>query len=405
MGTSLATGLSKAKESAAAAKEAVLAAKAKLEGGRVDLSMLYVSSEYDYGKAVDAVRKATNNAPLIGASSAGEFTEKRVEKGSVAVGLLSSDDIKVFTALAEGVKENPEAAMRRVAANLPREVEGYPHLTAIILVDGLSGAGEEVALLTSYLSGHKLKVVGGMAGDDFKMTKTFVFSNDKVRTNALSACLLASKMPLFTGVKHGHTPLSEELKASRTKGNVLYEINGRPAWEIWKKETAQVARKRGIDVEQLKTPAEIAQFLTNYMLGLATGKDGQYKTRWPESVNKDGSLNFTCGIAQGAIFRIMDSSNLENQINAAEKAARIARKSAENAGHSEFAGIIVFDCAHRQMLLGDRFSEAVDRFKRVLPDVPMLGLETYGEIRLEPGEFSGFHNSTSVVLLLPSSTG
>jgi methyl-accepting chemotaxis protein len=101
----------------------------------------------------------------------------------------------------------------------------------------------------------------------------------------------------------------------------------------------------------------------------------------------------------------MDSSNLENQINAAEKAARIARKSAENAGHSEFAGIIVFDCAHRQMLLGDRFSEAVDRFKRVLPDVPMLGLETYGEIRLEPGEFSGFHNSTSVVLLLPSSTG
>jgi methyl-accepting chemotaxis protein len=405
MGTSLATGLSKAKESAAAAKEAVLAAKAKLEGGRVDLSMLYVSSEYDYGKAVDAVRKATNNAPLIGASSAGEFTEKRVEKGSVAVGLLSSDDIKVFTALAEGVKENPEAAMRRVAANLPREVEGYPHLTAIVLIDGLSGAGEEVALLTSYLSGHKLKVVGGMASDDFKMTKTFVFSDDKVRTNALSACLLASKMPLFTGVKHGHTPLSEELKASRTKGNVLYEINGRPAWEIWKKETAQAARKRGLDVEQLKTPAEIAQFLTNYMLGLATGKDGQYKTRWPGSVNEDGSLNFTCGIAQGAIFRIMDSSNLENQINAAEKAARIARKSAENAGHSEFAGIIVFDCAHRQLLLGDRFSEAVDRFKRVLPDVPMLGLETYGEIRLEPEEFSGFHNSTSVVLLLPSSTG
>ena len=45
-------------------------------------SMLYVSSECDYGKAVDAVRKATNNAPLIRASSAGEFTEKPVEKGS-----------------------------------------------------------------------------------------------------------------------------------------------------------------------------------------------------------------------------------------------------------------------------------------------------------------------------------
>jgi methyl-accepting chemotaxis protein len=236
------------------------------------------------------------------------------------------------------------------------------------------------------------------------MEKTFVFSDDKVCTNALSVCLLASKIPLFTGVKPGHTPLSKKLRASRTEGNVLYEIDGRPAWEIWKKETAHAARKRGIEVDQLKTPTEIAWFFTNYMLGLSTGKDDQYKIRWPESLNEDGSLNFTCGIVQGAVFRIMDGGNLEKQINALEKAAGMARESAKNAGYSEFAGIIVFDCAHRQLMLGDRFSDAVDRFKKTFPAVPVLGWETYGEISLEPGEFSGFHNSTSVVLLLPSST-
>ena len=89
MGTRLATGLSKAKESAVAAKEAVMMAKEKLEGGRVDLSMVYASTEYDYRKVVDTVRKTTNNAPLIGASSAGEFTEERVERKSVAVGLMA----------------------------------------------------------------------------------------------------------------------------------------------------------------------------------------------------------------------------------------------------------------------------------------------------------------------------
>ncbi len=97
----------------------------------------------------------------------------------------------------------------------------------------------------------------------------------------------------------------------------------------------------------------------------------------------------------------MDGSNLEQQINAAEEAAREALQNAENAGHSDFAGIFVFDCAVRQLMLGDRFPEAVDRFKKVLPGVPILGWETYGEIRLEPGQFSGFHNATSVVLLLP----
>lgn len=401
METTLATGLGKATDSTAAALEAVLQAKEKLGNSRIDLSIVYSSSEYDHRQVVDAVRGATNNAPLIGASSSGEFTEKKVESGSVVVGLLSSDDIKVFTALAEGVKENPEAAIKEVIAKLHDNVEGYPHLTAILLIDGLSGSGEEVTLLASYLFNKELRIIGGMAGDDFKMEKTFVFSDDKVCTNALSICLLASKMPLFTGIKHGHNPLSRALKVTKAKGNVLYEINNKPAWEMWKNETAENAKKRGIDAGKLTTPDEIAQYFTNYMLGLKTEKEGEYKARWPSSINEDYSLNFACGIAEGAVFHIMDCSNLDDQVNAAEEAAKMARQSAENAGYSEFAGILVFDCAHRQLILGDRFLEAVDRFKKVLPGVPMLGWETYGEIRMEPGQFSGFHNSTSVVLLLP----
>jgi len=398
--TKFATSLSKGKDGAMVAKEAVLRAKEKLDGARVDLSIVYSSSYYDPRKVVDAIREATNNAPLIGSSSAGEFTEEKVERGSVAVGLLSSDDIKIFTAITEGVKEDPEAAIKEVVAKLPTDVEGYPYLTAIILIDGLSGVGEEVTLLASYHFGKELKIVGGMASDDFKMEKTFVFSDDNVCTNALGVCLFASKMPLFTSVKHGHTPLSRAFKAIRAEGNVLYEINNRSAWEIWKEETAEVARNRGIDVEQLKTPSEIAQFFANYILGLATEKEGEYRIRWPASINEDGSLNFTCGIAEGAVFRIMDGSNFEKQINAAEEAARIAKQSSENAGYSDFAGILVFECAVRQLMLGDRFSEAVDRFKKVLPGVPILGWETYGEIRLEPGQFSGFHNTASAILLI-----
>lgn len=401
MTTKLATGLSKGKDSAAVATEAVLQAKKKLGENRVDLSIVYSSNLYDHSVVVDAVRKATNNAPLIGASTTGEFTEERVEKGSIAVGLLCSDDIKIFTAMTEGVKQDTEAAIREVVANLPDNVDGYPYSTAILLIDGLSGVGEEATLLASYLFGRELKIVGGMAGDDFKMEKTFVFSDDKVCTDALSFCLFVSKMPLFTSVKHGYIPLSRALKATRTKDNVLYEINDRPAWELWKEETAEAAGKRGIDVELLKSPPEIAQFFTNYILGLATEREGEYKIRWPEKINEDGSLDFTCGIAEGAAFRIMDGSNLENQIIATEEAARIAKQSAENASYDEFAGILVFDCAARQLMLGTRFTENVDRFKKVLSGIPLLGCGVYGEIRLEPGQFSGFHNTSSVVLLLP----
>jgi methyl-accepting chemotaxis protein len=53
------------------------------------------------------------------------------------------------------------------------------------------------------------------------------------------------------------------------------------------------------------------------------------------------------------------------------------------------------------LILGDEFYRGVDQFKDVLGDVPILGWETYGEICMEPGQFSGFHNTTSVVLIIP----
>lgn len=405
MGTKLSTGLSKGKNGAEAAKNAVLQAKRKLGEDRVDISMVYSSSEYDYKEVVAAVREATNNAPLIGASSAGEFTEEKIERGSVAVGLISSDDIKFFTALAEGVKQDPEAAIKEIAAKLPDNIEDYPYLNAILLIDGLAGVGEEITMMASYIFEQtfdkKIKLVGGCAGDDMQFKETFVFLDDRVVTNAVSVCLLASRMPLFTAVKHGHTPMSKPLKVTMAKDNVVYEINGRPAWEIWKEETAEAVKKRGIEIEKLDKSSLTELILGNYELGFPSEKEGEYKIRFPLSINNDGSLNFSCGIAEGAVFRIMDGSNIERQINAAGEAVRTALQSAENEGYLDFAGLFVFECGVRLMLLGDEFYNSVTQYKKALSGIPILGFETYGEVRLEPGQFSGFHNTTSVGLLLP----
>jgi methyl-accepting chemotaxis protein len=36
--------------------------------------------------------------------------------------------------------------------------------------------------------------------------------------------------------------------------------------------------------------------------------------------------------------------------------------------------------------------------------VPVAGFETYGEIALDVGDMSGFHNTTTVVLAFPEGT-
>lgn len=406
MATRFATGLAKGKDSATVAADAVRQAKQKLpESSRVDLAIVYASRVHDYPQVVAAVRNATGKAPLIGSSSAGEFTEERIETASVAVGLISSDDIRFFTAMAEGVKDDPELAVRSLANRFPLRMEGFPHFSAILLVDGLAGVGEEITILASYVFeqvlGERVKLVGGCAGDDMQFKETFVFSDDRVATNAVSVCLLASRMPLFTAVRHGHIPLSKPLKATRANGNVLYEVDGRPAWEVWKEETAQAVKDSGIILDELDESALTERVLGNYELGLPTEIEGEYKIRLPLAVGAGGSLSFSCGIAEGSTFRIMDGSNLENLINAAAETATLAKQSAEDSGFSSFAGLLVFECGVRLTLLGNDFPRSVERYKNALPGTPMLGWETYGEIRMESGQFSGFHNTTSVVLLIP----
>jgi hypothetical protein len=81
MVTTLTTGLCDGENGALAAKGAVSQAKEKLGRARIDLSIVYSSSEYDYQEVVDVVREVTGNAPLIGASTAESLLRRALIRG------------------------------------------------------------------------------------------------------------------------------------------------------------------------------------------------------------------------------------------------------------------------------------------------------------------------------------
>jgi len=396
MGTKLGTGLAKGENSPEVARIAVETAKKNLGEEKVDLALVFCSAKYNYQEVVDTVRQLTNNASLIGCSTGGEFTQDRVEKESIAVGLISSDIMEFSTAFAEGLKEDEVATMKELAESKPQTTEEYPYLAGILLIDGLAGKGEEAPANFFNMLETNIVLGGGAAGDDLKFENTFVFCDDKVSTNAASLCYILSKSPIFTSVKHGHTPLSEALKVTKVKGNILYEVDGRPAWEVWKEKAGEDAKKIGIDVDKLTNPSEIGIFLVRYELGIPIGEE--YKIRVPLSKNDDGSLNFACTIPEGITIYITKSPK-EDQIASARTAMEIAK---QRAGDTKLAGALIFDCVCRAIILGEKFPSAVEEFKKIIGNIPLLGWETYGEICLRTGDFSGFHNTTSVVMLLPA---
>lgn len=111
----------------------------------------------------------------------------------------------------------------------------------------------------------------------------------------------------------------------------------------------------------------------------------------------EGGIGFACGIPQGSVIRIMESTP-ERQVESARKAARQARAMLGGAG---VAGALVFDCACRKIILGEHLQAAVNAIAEEVEGKPLAGFEGYGEIAMSAGDMSGFHNTTTVVLAFP----
>lgn len=376
-----------------AAAKLVADLKRDLAGQAPALVMVFASTQQPLGEVAAPLAAAFTGAQVLGASTAGEFTERGETKGAVCAVAIAGA-FKVYAGIGSGLQAQPERAVAQALEGLPRAVAGYPYRTGILLVDTMAGNCEEVALMAAGELGADEPLVGGAAGDDLKMVSTFVSCGARAANDALVIAQIFSKAPLGLGVRHGHRPLSAPLRVTRAHGNLVEEIEGRPAWDVWREATRDAAKLQGIDVDALAA-AEETTFLLRFEAGLAAGTE--YKIRAPLSRTAEGAISFACGVPEGAVIRITESTP-KDQIDSAREAARRANA---KLGGRPAAGAIVFDCICRNLILNAEFGSAVRAMVEELGNVPLAGFETYGEIALDAGDMSGFHNTTSVVLAFP----
>ncbi len=378
---------------AEAAAKLVADLKRDLAGEVPALVMVFASTQQPLGEVAAPLAAAFAGAQVIGASTAGEFTERGETKGAVCAVAIAGA-YKVYSGIGSGVQAQPERAVAQALEGLPRAVAGYPYRTGILLVDTMAGNCEEVALIAAGELGADEPLVGGAAGDDLKMVSTFVSCGARAANDAVVLAQIFSKAPLGVGVRHGHRPLSAPLRVTKAHGNLVEQIEGRPAWDVWREATRDAAKLQGIDVDALAA-ADETTFLLRFEAGLAAG--AEYKIRAPLSRTVEGAISFACGVPEGAVIRITESTP-KDQIESAREAARRANA---KLGGRPAAGAIVFDCICRNLILKAEFGSAVRAMVEELGNVPLAGFETYGEIALDAGDMSGFHNTTSVVLAFP----
>lgn len=397
MSTIFATSVVKEKDSCAAGMALGLDALNKMHGEKPDVAVVFGSPDYDYDQVFNSIRSVAGNIQIVGCTSAGEFTEKEVSHGGIACAFISSDTHSFFSGIGAGVQKQQNMAVEDALKDIPKEIPGFPYLSAMLFVDGLCGKGEETMQTASSMLGSNVKLFGGAAADNFRFKKTHVFGAGSTYTDAVSICLVASQKPIICSAKHGHHPISPPLRITKAKDNILYELDGKVALDVSKEyaheEIAEFDLKKNYSIHDSEA---LSKYLLKHEAGVVIAND-TYKIRFPISCNPDGSLNFVCTIDKNTFIQIMGTQP-SDQITSAKCAAKQALEIADGA---KIAGLIIFDCACRGMILKERFSSAVDAIKETFPGIPMLGVETYGEIAHENGSCAEFHNTTTVIMLIP----
>jgi methyl-accepting chemotaxis protein len=395
-GTVVATGTSTATAGHRAGREAATAARERLAADRIDFCQVFAAAALDPEAVLAAVREVVDaETAVVGCSATGTFTEERTMDDGVAVALVTSDSFRFDAAMATGLGENVQGTVRDAVRALPDDVD-YPYQSAIALHDGLSGIGERLALAIQRRLGPHVGFAGGAASDDYRMASTPVFCGETVAEDALALVLVSGEQRAVISVDHGHEPVSESHAVTDASGNVVRELDGRPAFEVWKDAVRDSVTERfGVSVDALDPESDTLYMLLGaYEFGIDQGD--AYKIRWPRvAVAEEGALEFAVDVPEGTVLRVMYGSRA-GQIESAGRAARDAVEQSD----SGLAGGFVYDCACREFVLGEEFPDAVDAIGDAL-SAPFAGFETYGELCMQMGQLSGFHNTSTVLFAFP----
>ena len=360
----------------------------KLGGSRPDVLIVFASPNHDFTALLAALQQTCQPALLLGCSSAGEFSGCTSLEGSVSVMALLSADIRFNAAIATGLREDRDAAMRRILPVFTAHAHPeFPYRSALILTDALAGDADEMIHEITVETHGMYQLFGGGAADDGKFHQTHVFLGDEVHSDALVILEILSKKPIGLGVKHGWEPCGEALRVTASEGSRLISLNAITA--------VDVIERHALATGQNFDRADPLPFFLHNVIGIDTG-DG-YKLRVPLMLHPDGAISCAAEVPVGATVHLMIAS-----VASATEAARTASQAAiAGLKGNEHAGSLVFDCMATRARLGRQFGEELQAVSTILGSENFAGCNTYGQIARADGQFSGFHNCTAIVCAFP----
>lgn len=330
------------------------------EGTSAALVMVFGDTDTMEREACHAGLKARYpNARIVGLSTAGNILGPSVRDSEAVATAVMFDGGRVEVVTSETPdNETLEAVSRQLIEALPQE--GLKHV--FVMFGGITLNGSAIATGVNSVN-KSLCITGGLAGDGFRFDHCVVMCDGPARQSLAAAVgFYGDGFRIQIGCKGGWDEFGAERTVTRSEGNVVYEIDDKPAITLYE--------------------AYLGEYITDlpasgllFPLSVKERGDDKEVIRVMMAVNGDGSITFAGDVPQNATVRLM-KTNVNNMIDGAETVARTIRVPDDTA-----ALALTVSCSGRRAVLGQLVDAELEAVQTVLgANVQMAGFYSYGEL-------------------------
>jgi hypothetical protein len=320
---------------------------------------------------------------VVGCSTSGQISGASLCDGVYVAAVARFDRAQLARAGAD-VRSSADsfAAGQAIGAELVRE-----DLRAVfVLSDGLNVNGSELVSGIVAGVGPDVVITGGLAGDGDRFEHTWVIDEGEMRAGrAVAVGMYGESLLIGSGSEGGWSIFGPERMVTRSEGNVLYELDGKPALELYK-------RYLGDLVSELPASALL------FPLAIRADDESEQLVRTVLAVDEgDQSMTFAGDIPHGWRAQLMRAS-ADRLVDGAEAAAVQSGAGISSSGPT--LGIAI-SCVGRRLVLGARTEEEIEATLEALPaGAELIGFYSYGEIAPGVGGACDLHNQTMTITTL-----
>jgi len=309
-----------------------------------------------------SIKSSYPNADIVLNSTSGEIMGTDVMDDTISVTAILFEKTEISTAIAQIDKsKNSYEAGKQLASELSPAGLKY----VMVISDGQKVNGDELVLgLQEHLPADTI-ITGGLAGDGGNFQKTVVGLNESpVEGRIVAVGFYGSELAVTYGCVGGWDAFGPERLITKSVGNVLYELDGKPALDIYKTYLGEYAKE--LPKSGLMFPLSIRVEGTNHSM-----------VRSIMGINEDEkSLTFGGNMPEGS-YALLMNANFDKLIEGASEAAQNSMN--KKIKQPDLA--LIISCMARKLVLDQRVEEEIDVVRAIYGETTvMTGFYSYGEI-------------------------